>query len=1129
MAVHASLGRRHRYRGFRSRVLGISAAAVLALPLSIGLFPATASAATTVQWTNRGLSDGFDVIFGANADRARAVVDAALRDWARALPALNRRSTPGSDTLAITVNANPGTPNRCGGSASGAFDADGWPVGGAINVNGMAPEWFVDPTPHDHSEFLGTIQNAFAGDAHSGSPARGLCDLYTLVALEATHILGITSNASARWSNSGHNTQVTTSGTTCSGPGNFYEFSGPRIRHLITSHDSGGGDTGVPVHTAEPCGQFTAADGLVLSGADDVGNAFFERSRRYLPNNALGLILADVYGYSLVEPETFGTLYATLNGSELLVRGGMANSDTGTAATSGDVITITRSGGNITASVDVGNDVVGTGPTDEFISTFSSGRVTSIRILSADGGDTISVGPGLAVPVNIDADSGNDVVHVATGVGGPVTVAGGDGDDTISGAETADGGEGNDTLTGTDGVDVLTGGAGNDRLIGLAGDDHLTGGSGDDQIYGGTGSNTASDGTGADLVDLSGNAVGVTYQTEGGNDTVLGTAFDDQLTGTSGNDQLEGGAGLDFLVGAAGDDVLYGGAGTDYLTGGPGADNSHGGDGSDVIRWLEGDSGDVIEGGAGESDRVAIQAADGDDVIQMVSSAVSRVTVRWSGASPFALNMASVEDVSLNTGGGTDSVDVGDLTDTELRKLMVVAGAGPSEQVTIAGGDSADRLEVSSPSAGVARIHGLPYTPLILELTAADRLVLDGRGGADTVVANADLSSGSYRVTPTGAQSADIEAFEGIALGAVGAEMLLVKGDDSGKSLSLSSPAGAQEVLVAAGAAPDAGQVTIQNYLPVSFSNLGSAGQVSVEDALKADTLTYSGTPTNDHFSILSGGTGLQLNDRIPVDAQGADSVVLQGHAGDDRFDLPADLSFAATGVDGGASSNDGLTLATADGPVAVDLQTSSINGYGAGPIHVVDVEQVSSQQQGEASTLTVLGSAGADDLRYLPTGEDAGSLSGAPFELHFVGVAGGLTVDPRAGSDRLTVLGGIADDRFDVLAGEVTTVQVGALAPLAVPHASTEVVHMFGADGTDVFDITTFSTVSPVLAVYGDSPAAKRFSDTLVLRDGSGKAQFRDVKGHEFETGSAFAAYKSGHSTRVDYVEMESVQFVRK
>ena len=48
-----------------------------------------------IVWTNRGPGDGFDTIFGANADAARAGVDAALDGWEQVVANLNRPSEPG--------------------------------------------------------------------------------------------------------------------------------------------------------------------------------------------------------------------------------------------------------------------------------------------------------------------------------------------------------------------------------------------------------------------------------------------------------------------------------------------------------------------------------------------------------------------------------------------------------------------------------------------------------------------------------------------------------------------------------------------------------------------------------------------------------------------------------------------------------------------------------------------------------------------------------------------------------------------------------------------------------------------------------------------------------------------------
>ncbi len=135
-------------------------------------------------------------------------------------------------------------------------------------------------------------------------------------------------------------------------------------------------------------------------------------------------------------------------------------------------------------------------------------------------------------------------------------LAGGQGDDTLSGA----GGE--DTLRGGDGEDSLSGDAGNDLLLGGGENDLLSGGGGADVLKGGGGDDLLMGGGAADT--LNGGA---------GDDDLAGGGGRDRLVGRSGDDQLNGGAGADTLRGNAGDDSLEGGSGRDLMAGGGGVDS----------------------------------------------------------------------------------------------------------------------------------------------------------------------------------------------------------------------------------------------------------------------------------------------------------------------------------------------------------------------------------------------------------------------------------------------------------------------------------------------------------------------------------------------------------------------------
>ena len=66
--------------------------------------------------------------------------------------------------------------------------------------------------------------------------------------------------------------------------------------------------------------------------------------------------------------------------------------------------------------------------------------------------------------------------------------------------------------------------------------------------------------------------IGLSAYVFGGNDTIIGSAFNDILPGLAGNDVINGNAGNDTLKGGSGNDTLNGGSGADRLEGGTGND-----------------------------------------------------------------------------------------------------------------------------------------------------------------------------------------------------------------------------------------------------------------------------------------------------------------------------------------------------------------------------------------------------------------------------------------------------------------------------------------------------------------------------------------------------------------------------
>ena len=109
----------------------------------------------------------------------------------------------------------------------------------------------------------------------------------------------------------------------------------------------------------------------------------------------------------------------------------------------------------------------------------------SVDKIVGDGGennDTITVHPGLTVPVEFHGGVGDDTL---TGGGGPATLYGDEGNDKLIGGTDNDelyGGVGTDELRGGKGNDLLEGGDDADTLSGDADDDTLRGGGGDDSL-----------------------------------------------------------------------------------------------------------------------------------------------------------------------------------------------------------------------------------------------------------------------------------------------------------------------------------------------------------------------------------------------------------------------------------------------------------------------------------------------------------------------------------------------------------------------------------------------------------------------------------------------------------------------
>ena len=407
--------------------------------------PPDGGAPAVINWVNRGqANDRFGAVFGAGAAAARSVVDRVIIDYMQMIESFNY--SDGSNVYNLTVSMD--TRTGVGGAANLSTTLGGKPKSGSLTLrsgdDGAGDGWFIDPDAalnFNSAEFLGSIENPFAGDATSGGPADDLADFYTVAAAEVAHCLGLFGGTGAVPMWDAHTTNTGIADNAEGGNvGNFWTFEGPSVRHLMTGNNAGAGGNAFngAVHSSGGTANINFAS-TNWRGTEDAGNAIFEGGRRYLIPDTLGLMFHDAYGYGVAPAHTRDTFHSVLNRQtgELTIRGGFETA-------SDDDISVTLSGSNLLVSVNVGNDVPGSGALPgagnlpAYTSSYFVGSVDSIRIEGRDGNDDIllDVAPA-GIPVTVDAGGGDDTIRLGdssntlNGIDANVTVFGGTGTNAV--------------------------------------------------------------------------------------------------------------------------------------------------------------------------------------------------------------------------------------------------------------------------------------------------------------------------------------------------------------------------------------------------------------------------------------------------------------------------------------------------------------------------------------------------------------------------------------------------------------------------------------------------------------------------------------------------------------------------
>jgi Ca2+-binding RTX toxin-like protein len=126
------------------------------------------------------------------------------------------------------------------------------------------------------------------------------------------------------------------------------------------------------------------------------------------------------------------------------------------------------------------------------------------------------------------------------------------------------------------------------------------------------------------------------------------------------------------------------------------------------------------------------------------------------------MDLDGVERIQLNALGGADSITVNDLTKTDVRQVAIdlgatpgaVGGDGQPDAITINATRRDDAITVTD-NNGVVTVSGLASAVTVVNFEAADRIVINGLGGDDAIVASG-LSSPSMQFIFNGGEGNDV-------------------------------------------------------------------------------------------------------------------------------------------------------------------------------------------------------------------------------------------------------------------------------------------------------------------------------------------------------------------------------------
>ena len=383
--------------------------------------------------------------------------------------------------------------------------------------------------------------------------------------------------------------------------------------------------------------------------------------------------------------------------------------------------------------------------------------------------------------------------------------------------------------------------------------------------------------------------------------------------------ELDGGDGNDTMAGGSGAETFRGGDGNDSMDGNRGNDLAYMGDGDDTFIWDPGDGNDTIEGQDG-TDTMRFNGANGAEQVDMSANGERLRFFRQPGN--VLMDTDDVEQVDFNALGGADSVNVNDLSGTDVRAVNLelagtlggTAGDGAADPITVSGTNGNDAITISG-DANAVNVSGLSALVSIRHAEPADSLIVNAQGGNDSIDA-AGLPAGVIGLT------IDAGAGNDTVAGSQGAE--LVRGGDGNDTVD--GNRGNDTGLMGAG--------------DDTFIWDPGDGNDTIEGQDGTDTMRFNGANGAEQVDVSANGKRLRFfrqpgnvlmdtNDLERVDFNalgGSDVITVNSLAGTDVTAVNLDLAGTLGGNAGDGAADQVIVNAT-DGDDTIDVSGSAAAG----------------------------------------------------------------------------------------------------------------------------------------------------------------------------------------------------------